>query len=70
MNLNAWEKIQKTILLFQCRLKKKTIMVKKSHINQSLLIATDLSQLHYQIWLITYLAFMIKNVRDAWKEKN
>ena len=33
VNLNAWEKIQKNILPFQCHLKKKMIMVKKSHIN-------------------------------------
>ena len=33
------------------------------------MIATDLCQLHYQILLITYRGFMIKNVKNAWKEK-
>ena len=43
--------------------------MQKSHINQSLLIAIDLCQLNYQIFLITYQEFMIKNVKNAWKEK-
>ena len=34
-----------------------------------ILIAIDLCQLHYQILLITYLEFMIKNLKNAWKEK-
>ena len=38
-------------------------------ITYKLLIATDLCQLYYQILLITYLEFMIKNVKNAWKEK-
>ena len=29
----------------------------------------DLCQLHYQILLVTYLEFMIKNVKNAWKKK-
>ena len=33
------------------------------------MIATDLCQPHYQILLITYQEFIIKNVRNAWKEK-
>ena len=33
------------------------------------MIATDLCQLHYQILLITYHEFVIKYVRNAWKEK-
>ena len=33
------------------------------------MIAKDLCQLRYQILLITYLEFMIKNVKNAWKEK-
>ena len=33
------------------------------------MIAIGLCQLHYQILLITYLEFMIKNVKSAWKEK-
>ena len=45
------------------------IMIKKSHINKSLLIATDLCQLQYQFFLITYLEFMVKNVKNVWKEK-
>ena len=32
------------------------------------MIATDLCQLHYRILLITYRGFMIKNVKNAWKE--
>ena len=34
------------------------------------MIAIDLFKVHYQILLITYLEFMIKNVIDAGKEKN
>ena len=33
------------------------------------MIVTDLCQLHYKILLITYLEIMIKNVKNAWKEK-
>ena len=33
------------------------------------MIATDLCQLHYQILSITYQEFMIKNAKNAWKEK-
>ena len=33
------------------------------------MIAIDLCQLHYQILLITYLEFILKNVKNAWKEK-
>ena len=45
------------------------IMIKKLNINESLLIVIDLCQLHYQILLITYRGFMIKNVKNAWKQK-
>ena len=29
----------------------------------------DLCKLHYQILLITYQEFMIKNAKNVWKEK-
>ena len=32
------------------------------------MIATDLCKLHYQILLITYQEFMIKNARSVWKK--
>ena len=69
MNLSASEKIQKKTLLFQCHLRKKMIIVKKLHTNYSLLIATDLCRLHCQILLIIYQEFVIKNAKNAWKEK-
>ena len=64
------ENIEKYIT-FLVPLKKKMIMImiKRSHINKSLLIATDLCQLQYQIFLITCLEFVIKNVKNVWKEK-
>ena len=33
------------------------------------MIVIDLYQLYYQILLITYQGFMIKNVKNVWKEK-
>ena len=33
------------------------------------MIATDLCRLHYQILLIIYQEFVIKNAKNAWKEK-
>ena len=33
------------------------------------MIVIDLCQLHYQILLITYQGFMIKNSKNVWKEK-
>ena len=45
-------------------------MVKKFHMNQSLLIVLDLCQLHYQTLLITCLQFLLlKNTKNTWKEK-
>ena len=43
-------------------------MVKKSHTNQSLLIALDLWKVNYQTWLIMYLKFTKNNVINAQKE--
>ena len=43
-------------------------MVKKSHTNQSLLIALDLWKVNYQTWLIMYLKFTKNNVINARKE--
>ena len=60
--MNVWKKIQRNILIFQYQLKKKFIMVKQLHTNESLLIALDLCQLHYQNLLIIYLKFLAKNV--------
>ena len=37
-------------------------MVKQLHTNYSLLIALDLSQSHYQNFLMIYLKFTVKNV--------
>ena len=54
VNLNAQEKIEKNILLFQYQVKKDLITVKQLHRNQSLLIALDLYQPHYQVLLIIY----------------
>ena len=45
-------------------------MVNQSHINESLFIVIDLCKLYYQILLITYQEFMIKNTNNVWKEKN
>ena len=42
---------------------------KKIKYKLSLLIVIDLCQLYYQILLITYQGFMIKNVKNVWKEK-
>ena len=33
------------------------------------MIVIDLCQFHYQIFLIIYQGFLIKNVKNAWKEK-
>ena len=49
VNLNAKEKIQKNILLFQHQLVKNLIMVKELHTDLSLLIAVDLCRPHYQV---------------------
>ena len=43
-------------------------MVKKLHTNQSLLIALDLCQPHYQVLLITYLKLIKKKCKGC-KEK-
>ena len=53
-NLNAQEKVQKNVLRFQYPLKKILIMAKQLYTKQSLLIALDLSQAHYQALLIIY----------------
>ena len=50
-------------------LKKENDNGKKNHIQISLLITTDLCQLHHQSLLTTYQEFMIKNVKNAWKNK-
>ena len=34
-----------------------------------LLLALDLCRPHYQVLLITYLKFIKRNAKDAWKEK-
>ena len=52
--------------------KKMIMMVKKrkqSHTDQSLLISIDLCQANYQILLITYQEFTIRNANHAWKKK-
>ena len=54
VNLNTQEKIQKNILLFQNQLKNNLIIVKQLHTNESLLVALDLCQPHYQNWLNIY----------------
>ena len=41
VNLNAWEKTQRNILLFEYQLKRNLIMVKHLNINYSLLVALD-----------------------------
>ena len=52
---------------------KKMIMTvkkrKQSHTDQILLISIDLCQANYQILLITYQEFTIRNANHAWKEK-
>ena len=53
---------------------KKMIMTvkkrKQSHTDQILLISIDLCQANYQILLITYQEFTIRNANHAWKEKD
>ena len=51
-------------------LKKENDSSKKITYKLKFLIATELCQLHYEILLITYWGVMIKNVKNAWKEKN
>ena len=52
---------------------KKMIMTvkkrKQSHTDQILLISIDLCEANYQILLITYQEFTIRNANHAWKEK-
>ena len=50
-------------------LKKENDNGKKITYKLKFVIAIDLCQLRYKILLITYLEFMIKNVKNAWKEK-
>ena len=70
INLNAEDKMQKNISLFQHQLKKNMIMVKQGYIDSSLLIVIDLRKVNDQTLLITCLEFIIKNANHAWKEKN
>ena len=56
-------------ITFSVPLKKENDNGKKNHIQISLLITTDLCQLHHQSLLTTYQEFMIKNVKNAWKNK-
>ena len=44
-------------------------MVKQLRTGESILIALDLFQPHYQVLLITYLKLTKKNVKDARKEE-
>ena len=55
---------------FSVPLKKENDSGKKITYKLKFLIATESCQLHYQILLITYWGVMIKNVKNAWKEKN
>ena len=53
--LNVLEKTQKNILLFQYQLKKDSTMANQLHTQKSLLIALDICQDHYQVFLIIHL---------------
>ena len=56
-------------ITFSVLLKKENDNGKKITYKLKFVIAIDLCQLRYKILLITYLEFMIKNVKNAWKEK-
>ena len=57
-------------ITFSVPLKKENDNGKKITYKLKFIDSYRLCQLHYQILLITYRGFMIKNVKNAWKEKN
>ena len=69
------ENIEKYIT-FSVPIKKVTMMMmvmtvkrRQSHTNYILLIVIDLRQANYQILLVTYQKFTIRNANHGWKEK-
>ena len=70
VGLNAQEKIEKNILLFQYQLEKNLMIVKQLHTNYILLVALDLCLPHYQNLLIIYLKFIAEGVKNVNQYKN